>query len=542
MKKKLLALLLCVSMLAGCQMKDTTNGDSGEAAAVEEEAAAEEAAVAEGEEAPAEEAAASDAVELDLYLDFTWFPVDSWTGIIPETLTANGGVHFDVTRSADDSQLGLMIASGELPDVIFTSNEIDRLCDSNLCWSYDELIAQYGVDWEPTADRIGIAKTHNVDPEDDHYYTIIQNYTTTEEWSEVQGATPTLSCLYYRKDIWEELGSPAMNTMEDIANVCKMVKEKYPDMIPISAGNPSWRLGAFRDYISGGNEYLYAEDGSVQYRDVTEGFYDYLKYVNGLYREGLITEENLAITVEDDAKQQALSGKCFIYEWCARPTHMAQMNTSTKEIVGENAEWAAIPIPEDSAEITRANTGWAGVFISKNCKDPEAAIKMIAYMNSEEGRRIALWGREGIEYELDDKGAPQFSEDWVATSADSDAMNAKYNNNYYMCTTELDEAYTYYSGVDAEIVENFTKNLNKVVNYPELSLAKPVSTSDMGIVKAKIDEAREPELVKIYTAESDEAFEEAYQNYIDLLKQIGVEDLNAYMTEQAASLKEQFGF
>ena len=537
MKRKVVSMLLCAVMLtsmAGCQMTDSS-AEGGDTTAKEESSSGDEAKDEEKTEA------ADGAVTLDLYLDHTWFPTDSWTGIIPETLTENGGVYFDVTRSADDSQLGLMIASGELPDVIFTDKEIDRLCDSNLCWSYDELIEKYNVDWEPTADRIGIAKSHNANKDDDHYYTIIQNYSTNEEWKEAEGVIPGISGLYYRKDIWEELGSPAMNTIEDIIKVCEMVKEKYPDMDVINAGNPSWRLAAFRDWCGASNEFLYTEDGSVAYRDTTEQFYNYLKLANELYRKGFYTEENLAITVEDDAKQQAISGKSFIYEWNARPTHLAQLNSAVAENV-EGAEFAPLSIPDDAEEMPRSNTGWAAVFISKNRKDPEAAIKMIAYMNSEEGHHLALWGREGIEYELDDKGVPQFSDEWKEASKNEEAMVSKYNNYYYMCTTELDEAYTYYSGVDSEIVEAFTKNTDGLINYPELSLAVPTSTSDMGIVLAKIKEARDAEYVKIYTAGSEDEFEAAYEDYMGLLDKIGVQELNEYMTSQAKTYKEEFGF
>ena len=167
---------------------------------------------------------------------------------------------------------------------------------------------------------------------------------------------------------------------------------------------------------------------------------------------------------------------------------------------------------------------------------------MIAYMSSEEGRRLALWGREGIDYELDENGVPQFSEEWKTTNADADKMNSTYNNTFNLCTTELDEAYTYYSGVDPEIVADFSKNTDKIVNYPELTIALPTSTSDMGVIRAKITEARDAELVKIYTAESDEEFEKAYNDYLNLLNQIGAEELNQYVTERVAEVKEQFGF
>ena len=113
MKRKVLSLLLsaaCMaSLLVGCEMTDSTEGAVEPA---QEESQAEAAAGTEA--ADGEQTASADAVTLDLYLDFTWWPVESWTGIIPEELTKNGGVNFDVTRSADDSQLGLMIASGDL--------------------------------------------------------------------------------------------------------------------------------------------------------------------------------------------------------------------------------------------------------------------------------------------------------------------------------------------------------------------------------------------------------------------------------------------
>ena len=542
MKKKLLSLLLCTALLTGCQMTDSTEGanqsSAGEAAP--EVSQAEETDSPETEEKE-KEGMPADVVTLDLYVDFPWYPVDTWEGIIPEELTKNGGVYFDVTRSADDSQLGLMIASGDLPDVIFTSNEIDRLCDGNLCYGYDELIEQYGIDWQPTSDRIGIARSHNAQEGDEHYYTIIGNYSTEQEWKEAEGVVPNISCLYYRKDIWEELGEPSMGSLEEIADVCRMVKEKYPDMIPVSAGNPSWRLAPFRDWFGASNDFYYTEDNSVVYRDLLPGYYDYLKYVNNLYRDGLIVEENLAITNESDALQQVYSGKCFIYEWNARPNQLDQINTETKKIIPD-AEWASVPIPDDACDIIRTGTGWAGVFISRNCKNPEAAIKMIAYMSTEEGRRLAKWGREGIDYVLDEKGVPQFSEEWLAASADGDALHKIYNNDYILCTTELDEAYSFYSGADPEVVANFAKNTDKIINQPELSLAAPVSTSEMGIILSKIREARDAENIKMYTAESDEAFEAAYQNYMDMLEQIGVQKLNDYMTQKVVEVKEDFGF
>ena len=48
--------------------------------------------------------------------------------------------------------------------------------------------------------------------------------------------------------------------------------------------------------------------------------------------------------------------------------------------------------------------------------------------------------------------------------------------------------------------------------------------------------------MKIYTAADDEEFESAYNDYMELLKKIGVDELNTYMTERVPEVKEQYGF
>lgn len=64
----------------------------------------------------------------------------------------------------------------------------------------------------------------------------------------------------------------------------------------------------------------------------------------------------------------------------------------------------------------------------------------------------------------------------------------------------------------------------------------------MGIIRAKLKEAREAELVKLYTAPSDEVFESSYKEYMKLLDQIGVQELNQYMTDEVAEIKKNFNF
>src|SRR5690606_14776655 len=65
--------------------------------------------------------------ELSLFIDASWYPVNEWKGPIAEKITEKTGVKLKVTVAADDKQLPLMISSGDLPDLVFTHSQIDRL-------------------------------------------------------------------------------------------------------------------------------------------------------------------------------------------------------------------------------------------------------------------------------------------------------------------------------------------------------------------------------------------------------------------------------
>ena len=75
---------------------------------------------------------AEEPVTLTMFVDETWWPYEKWEGAIPEQFNLNANVRIEVTRAADANQLPLMVASGEMPDIVFLSlsvyGELDVLC------------------------------------------------------------------------------------------------------------------------------------------------------------------------------------------------------------------------------------------------------------------------------------------------------------------------------------------------------------------------------------------------------------------------------
>jgi putative aldouronate transport system substrate-binding protein len=120
-----------------------------------------------------------DAVEMELFVNHPWWPLKDWSGSVAEEITRQTGVKLKVTVAADANQLQLMIASGDLPEMIFTdSTLLKRLSDNNLCYSWNELIEQYAPDFAIDPIRKALYAG-----EDGKFYTVLNNFSTEAEWN-----------------------------------------------------------------------------------------------------------------------------------------------------------------------------------------------------------------------------------------------------------------------------------------------------------------------------------------------------------------------
>lgn len=473
---------------------------------------------------------------LDIFINESWWPVDTFTGIIPDAIREATGVDLNVTIAADSSQLGLMIASNELPDLIFTQAELDRLSRSQACYSYNELLERYAPDYEFPETQVSIAKSFS---SDDNYYTILGNFNTAEEWAESPVPAGQMA-MYYRKDIYEALGSPRMENLDDLMKVCEMVKEKYPEMLPI-AMNVYYHLNLINAWMggSGKEKYQYMDDGSVVFKSDSPVYYDWLKYCNQLARKGYIDPENYASTNLEDNLQLVGNGEAFIFFNYLKPSDLNNVNTRLHGTNPDADFTISAPLGKTAYSTSR---GWCGLFVSKSCDNPEAAFRFITYMFSEEGRRLSKWGREGIEWTMDETGMPQWSEEWKAIFNNSEEMNKKYNQYFYFGANGIEDVMADYCTVSEEERSKWEAYNNGYECYPELQLAAPLPSSKEGVIEAKLLEMLEAETARVIFAGDDEAFESAYQSLQEKADQIGVDTLNAYMTENVVTVKEAYGF
>jgi putative aldouronate transport system substrate-binding protein len=505
-----LVLLLLLVTLAACSGKDGNSGNKGANAS---------------SDTPAQ---SSEPVELSIFVNHPWFPVHDWSGSVPEMITEKTGVKLKVTIAADDKQLPLMIASGDLPDLVFTSTNLDRLADSTISYAWDDLIEQYAPDFQIDPTRIAINTAR-----DGKLYTVRNNFATQEEWDAYPNAVINSSGLGLRKDILEELGNPELNTLEDFENLLGEVKTKYPDMIPLMLDiNWGYRYFKMQNAVPSSYTDLYEQDGKVQQYLRHPGMLEVYKYVNGLYRKGYMTGENFAFkdTIKDN--DYVLQGKVF-----AHVDNTNDLDLLNSQIVNQGDDFAYTqltkPLGSDPKEYY-ASVGWSGVYITKNNKNPEASIKFMQYMFSEEGQKLGFWGIEGQHWKWNEEG--QYPE-LLYKQGDSDYINKEAIGLWGLMSNSaaLEQVAP---GTESAEVKKMAKQHAEFV--PALGMLVPESDSDIGLIRTKLDEMIKTEEVKIYMAATEEAAVQAYNDMMAKAEQIGISKYEAWANEKYASVKDTF--
>lgn len=469
--------------------------------------------------------------ELTLFIDAPWYPVSEWKGPIAEKITEKTGVKLKVTVAADDRQLPLMISSGDLPDLIFTYSQIDRLSDSSLSYPWNELIEQYAPDFVIDNTRIAI---HTMD--DGNFYTVRNSFATQEEMAANKYAIGSDGNpgIAVREDILNELGNPSLNSVEDFVNVLDMVKKKYPDMVPLIM-DKDWIEQYFLQQF--GVEALldgwYERDGKIEYAIKQPEMLDFFKFMNKLYREGYILAENFAYTNDQIDDEYAISGKAFAH---SHTVSIADTDNAKIKNNGGSHTFKMLPSAlSKDAKIVSTGLGFAGTFITKNNKDPEASIKFIEYLASDEGKKLTMFGIEGEHWTWNEEGYPNLNYD----PSDADFVNSNGIKWWYLYNDGITEGLQGY--VPGTQKTQALLERKQITQYkPEIGLIQTQPDSEEKTIKTKVDEMIKNEKVKIYLAGSEEEAIANYENMLKTADQLGLPQLVDWANDIYQKKKELF--
>lgn len=478
-------------------------------------------------------------VTLSTYVDYTWFPVNSFEGIIPDAIKEATGVGMDVTVSTDDSQLGLMIASGDLPDLVYcwyNSNNALRLMNDELSYSYEDLIREYCPDWDVEADYGPIVKTMRSLSPDGKFYALFDGYQSEESWSTSVGA-PAVPTLYYRRDILRDLNLEVPKTVDELIEVYDAVQAAYPDKV-LCAMDVNHRYNVFLSWMGlPGTAGLMMDGEDIVYATNHSAFEEAMRFVNSLYRKGCFLDENFAYSSENDVYELLSSDRAFSWTYCS--TSVYERANEYSRATNANADWWILPNLNGEKSVFQMSTGggWTSTFITKSCEDPEAAIRLMRYLFSEEGIMTSLCGRPGVEWSYTDGGV-SLSDELIASlsATGNDAYINKYNWRFaFGCSAPMQTFVSDYIATATDDLLEINNSLKAISTFhDELNYLTPEADSDEAVALSKLDNYMTTAAVKLVMSTSDEDFQQNYDEIMRTCEQIGVAQLEESIRVQVS--------
>jgi putative aldouronate transport system substrate-binding protein len=436
MKKQKLLLITAVVMMMATTVLAGCSSDKGAKSTVEASATA----AATGS-APASEAAAGDKFELGskpleftLYGNYDWYTMPTWgDDLATKWIKENKKVNVIAVQSGGDAKTKYttMIASNELPDVMWMERgpDVEKLRQADMLVPFDDYLDKYPnlKTW------LGEAGINMLRSEDGKLYQFPNWYTNQ----------PNGNAGYVvNKKIYNELGSPKLETTDDLYNYLKLVKAKYPNVVPFEVGMGKDGGGLDTLYSAFGENYIpnfignraVPIDGKMTSIFVDPVFRESTQYVSKLYREKLLTQDAMTQT-NDQYKEKIMTGRVAVF---AGPSPIGDADVGNAELKKKdpnNGYFMIWPIHKPGLDKNKIfpgsynQLGWNVSVITKAAKDPEAIFAFLDWFTGPEGQRTIFWGPPGLyqDGELAD-GFAKFTEKYSSDSEGRDKLMAITNN------------------------------------------------------------------------------------------------------------------
>lgn len=554
MKRKAVAIFLCMALLAGMTAgcgSGGTEADSGQKEEMQDAGAVSEES---NGFAGQESGGAEDGGRESSNLNAEGFPIvneqitltvygqrdqnqTEWKNmLVMQEYEKMTNIHMDFQEVPADGfaeNKQLLFASNELPDVFLRSainqNEVSTYgVGSGQLMILDDLIEEYAPNLKKLFDENPSMRTACM-AADGHIYTIPFINTS---------ATGKMDFKQWINTKWlETLGVEIPTTVEEFKEVLIAFRDKDPngngekDEIPLGIREPSsvyalggaWGLGHQL-----GDTYDIDENGQIHNWLCDNKFKEYLIYLNDLYQEGLLWQEYYKN--DRPAWRSNLSGELFGAMYMPYSDvflNCEQDYSGYEPLIGPYGEkfWA------DGT--TGVETGCYA--LSNTCSDPAAAIRWVDYFFSEEGGLFFAFGIEGITYTMDENGIPVFNDDIL--NAEEGFMTALGKINMvpgggFPCL-RVDET-------DGVVASQRTKDAAAILApyLPEVYYAKPAvsaeETDRVVAIEQDLNTYRDEAVTKFIIGEW--GFDK-WDEYCQTLEQIGIRELEGIYQNAIDALK-----
>lgn len=304
-------------------------------------------------------------------------------------------------------KFNLMIASGELPDIIQynlskTNEGAETLVKNGYIYPLTEdFIKSYMPNyWKCLQEDEELRKSAKLN--DGTYYAV-------SHWREADNMTVFAGAMI-RQDWLDELNLPMPKTIDDWYVTLKAFKEKKGAVAPFSTTS----TGAFANGLFSGaygtTLNFYQKDGKITHGVLDKSFKDFVVTMKQWYDEGLI-DADFASANNEQVNTKMLTGKS------GATFGMIGSGMGTLLAAAPDASYklTAAPYPSmkagEKSEFGHKNSRYYEpcYMISGTSKNKELAARFLDYGYSEAGDMLYNFGKEGVSYDLID-GYPTFND------------------------------------------------------------------------------------------------------------------------------------
>ena len=324
----------------------------------------------------------------------------------------------EVSSDAFEDQLALMLATGELPDVILKGGVSNSsqfkygeqgffldLTDGNL-------LQTYAPNYWALCQQYPEILSASMMPDGSVYSLgMVRNST---------GST-IASKLFFNQDWLDAVNLDVPTNIDEFYNVLKAFKEQDPN----GNGNPDEvglyvkpdhlqyvTLGMFGIGNRGSNNgYIDwdEENERVRYFATTDEFRSWIEWVTKLYKEGLLNKEYFDFT-ESNLGNFVNNDVCGVFAY----TNLCMLNQTTQQKF-TYLDGAMTGTNGDKDYFGVRSIGTTGSFlITTQCEYPEVALRWADYFYSDEGSLFFYFGDEGVTYDALEDGTYQFNDTVLA--------------------------------------------------------------------------------------------------------------------------------
>lgn len=501
---------------------------------------------------------------------FTYFNFDTKKDInsnetaIGKELEKQTGVNFKLEYLVGDAKTksGVMIASGDYPDVIVPNGEIDKILDAGALIPLDDLIEEYG----PNIKRVYgpyMDKFRQADGKIYHLpFSADQGYISEPSIS--QGA------FWIQRSVLKEFNYPKIKTLDEYFDLIKKYKEKYPqidgkDTIGFvafggvqdqffSVTNPAMHLAG---YPNDGDVLVDMNTHEAKVYQGSDFEKRWVQKLNEVNAEGLFDAESFVVN-KDQYLAKLTSGRVlgyFNYNW-----QVGDATNNLKKAGVDEKRYAPLPIVFDESIKDQyidppSFVNNRGIGISVKAKDPARIMQYFDNMLTEDNQKLIQWGIKDETYSVDENGRFFLSPEQKAKHDDPEFLRSfgfdyynynwpRYGNNSvfedgnaYGVGNQPEVAYAGYTDGDKKILDAFgAKTFSEYFSkpddrpwYPAWSINKGQGTPEQ-IYGQKAGDLQRKYIPKLVLAAPGE-FEALWTEYLNEFKKLNPEVYEAFVTK-----------